>query len=304
MLFLDEAEVGRHLSYSVLIPAMREALISFSTGGVEQPVRRMSPSEDGFFGVMPAIGQSMGAKLVAFYPKNAKRGLPTHTALVALFEPESGQVLAVMEGGLITEMRTAAVSAVATEVLASPGAKVLAVLGSGVQAKSHCEALAHVRDFNEIRIWSRTESHAKALAAEVGGEVTPAEEAVRGADVVVTATSSRTPVLRGAWLKPGAHVNAVGACLRDWRELDDDVMRNVVFVDSREGAQNESGDVILSRAEIHAEIGELLAGARPSPATETTVFKSLGMAVEDVVAAQLVYDAATATRSPDAPGPA
>jgi len=245
----------------------------------------------------------MGAKLVAFYPNNAERGLPTHTALVALFQPETGEVLSVMEGGLITEMRTAAVSAVATEALASPDAKVLAVLGSGVQARSHCEALLEVRDFKEIRIWSRTESHAEALAAEVGGKVASAEGAVRGADVVVTATSSRTLVLRGAWLEPGAHVNSVGACLPDWRELDDDVMRNVVIVDSREGAQNESGDVILSHAEIHAEIGEVLAGARPSRADETTVFKSLGMAVEDVVAAQLVYDAATATPSPDAPGP-
>jgi thiomorpholine-carboxylate dehydrogenase len=216
-------------------------------------------------------------------------------ATILLFDPETGAPLAVMDGRLITEMRTAAVSAVATKLLAPQDAHVLAVLGSGVQARSHVEALKLVRDFTEIRVWSRTPAHAERFAAEIGGVARSAEDAegaVRGAQVVVTVTSAREPVLRGAWLEPGCHVNAVGAPRPDWRELDDAVMANLVFVDSREAARTESGDVIRSGAEIYAELGEALAGIRPAPAEQTTVFKSLGMAVEDVAAALLVYRAA------------
>jgi ornithine cyclodeaminase/alanine dehydrogenase-like protein (mu-crystallin family) len=146
-----------------------------------------------------------------------------------------------------------------------------------------------VRNFQEVRIWSQTKSNAAALAKEIGGRVTSQEEAVRGADVVVTVTSSKTPVLKGVWLKRGCHVNAVGACRPDWRELDDDAMRNSVFVDSREAAMKESGDVILSGAEIYAELGEAFAGKIDIDPEETTIFKSLGMAVEDIAAALLVY---------------
>jgi len=146
-----------------------------------------------------------------------------------------------------------------------------------------------VRQFEEIRVWGPTTEHADRFGKEIGGRALPAEEAVSGADVVVTATNSKTPVLKGSWLKPGCHVNAVGACRPDWRELDDDVMANVVFVDSREGALKESGDVILSGAKIYAELGEALAGKVPARANETTIFKSLGMAVEDIAAATLVY---------------
>jgi thiomorpholine-carboxylate dehydrogenase len=188
-------------------------------------------------------------------------------------------------------MRTAAVSAAATKLLASPDAKILAILGSGVQARSHVEALGLVRQFKEIRVWSPTKEHSEQFAKEIGGTALSAEQAVRDADVIVTVTSSKTPVLRGAWLKPGCHVNAVGACRPDWRELDDQAMANVVFVDSREGAMKESGDVILSGAKIYAELGEALAGKVQPRTTETTIFKSLGMAVEDVAAAVLVYRA-------------
>src|SRR5205823_12982833 len=194
------------------------------------------------------------------------------------------------DGRLITEMRTAAVSAAATRLLAPPDAKILAILGSGVQARSHVEALKLVRKFEEIRMWSLTSEHAEHLANEIGAKAMPAEDAVRGADVVVTATNSKTAVLKGAWLKSGCHVNAVGACRPDWRELDDEAMTNVLFVDSREGAMKESGDVILSGAEIYAELGEAVAGKVPARANETTIFKSLGMAVEDVAAALLVYE--------------
>jgi thiomorpholine-carboxylate dehydrogenase len=198
-----------------------------------------------------------------------------------------------MDGTLITERRTAAVSAAATKLLASPNAKVLAILGSGVQARSHVEALRHVRKFDEIRVWSHTPEHAERFAKESGAKAMPAEDAVRGADVIVTVTNSQTPVLKGAWLKPGCHVNAVGACRPDWRELDDETMANVVFVDSREAAMKESGDIILSGAEIYAELGELFAGKILSRANETTIFKSLGMAVEDIAAALIVYTSAT-----------
>jgi len=195
-----------------------------------------------------------------------------------------------MDGRLITEMRTAAVSAVATKLLASPDAKVLAILGSGVQARSHVEALRLVRQLEETRVWSPAIERAKRFAQEIGATAMSAEEAVREADVIVTVTSSKTPVLNGDWLKPGCHVNAIGACRPDWRELDDDAMQtNVVFVDSREGAMRESGDVILSGAKIYAELGEALAGKVKAQANETTIFKSLGMAVEDIAAAMLVY---------------
>ena len=191
-------------------------------------------------------------------------------------------------------MRTAAVSAVATGLLAAPDARVLAILGSGAQAHSHFELLQKVRSFSDVRVWSRTPEHAAAFATEIGADALSAEDTVKGADVVVTATAAAEPVLCGAWLKPDAHINAIGAYRPDRRELDDAAMANTIIVDSREAALKESGDVILSHAEIHAELGELLAGAKPAPVSETTVFKSLGLAVEDVVTANLVYNNAVA----------
>src|SRR5437773_11459769 len=198
-----------------------------------------------------------------------------------------------MDGRLNTEMRTAAVSAAARKLFAARDATILAILGSGVQAHSHVEALRLVRNFEEIRVWSTTKEHVKRFAKEIGATATSVEQAISGADVIVTATNSKTPVLKGLWLKPGCHVNAVGACRPDWRELDDEAMSNVVFVDSREGATKESGDVMLSGAKIYAELGEALAGKVPSRENETTIFKSLGMAVEDIASATLVYRSAT-----------
>jgi ornithine cyclodeaminase/alanine dehydrogenase-like protein (mu-crystallin family) len=294
-LYLDEEKVRNHLRLEELIPAMEKALIEFSSGKVTQPLRSVITVDPpgGFFGMMPArTPDGLGIKLVTFYPRNAERGIPTHMATIFLADPETGAPLAVMDGRLITEMRTAAVSAAATKLLASTDAKILAILGSGVQARSHVEALRLVRRFEEIRVWSPTKAHAEQFAKQIGATAMSAEEVVRGADVVVTATSSKTPVLRGTWLKVGCHVNAVGACRPDWRELDDEAMREVVFVDSREAAMKESGDVILSGAKIYAELGEALVGKVPSRANETTIFKSLGMAVEDVAAAMLVYRSA------------
>jgi len=279
-----------------LIPAMEKALIDFSSGRVTQPVRQVIPVDPpgGFYGIMPALTpDGLGQKIVTFYPPNAARRIHTHMALIILNDRETGAPIAIMDGRLITEMRTAAVSAAATKLLAAQGSKILAILGSGVQARSHFEALKLVRDFQEIRVWSRTRANAENLAGEIGGSVASAEEAVRGADVVVTVTSSQTPVLKGAWLKKGCHVNAIGACRPDWRELDDEAMRNSsLFVDSREAAMKESGDVILSRAEIYAELGEAFAGKVEVDPTRTTIFKSLGMAVEDIAAALLVYQSA------------
>ena len=291
MQFLDQQTVRQHLRMADLIPAMEKALIDFSAGKVTQPVRSIIAIDPpgGFLGIMPAWAEGLGLKIVTFYPSNAERGLPTHMATIFLVDPETGAPLVVMDGTLITEMRTAAVSAVATKLLASPETKILAILGSGVQARSHAEALPLVRKFNEIRVWSPTKNHAEKFASEIGATSMPIEEAVRGADVVVTATSATTPILRGGWLKAGCHVNAVGACRPDWRELDDEAMENTTFVDSRAGAMKESGDIILSGAQIYAELGEALAGKVPVRRDQTTVFKSLGMAVEDIASALLVY---------------
>jgi len=298
-LFLNEEQVRKHLRMAELIPAMEKALIEFSAGKVTQPVRsviNVDPS-GGFLGLMPAFTpDGLGLKAVTFFPSNAEHGIPTHMATIFLVDPQTGTPLAIMDGRLITEMRTAAVSAAATKLLAAPDAKILAILGSGVQAHSHVEALRLVRQFEEVCVWSPRHEHAERFAKKVGATAMSAEEAVRGADVIVTATNSKTPVLKGAWLKPGCHVNAIGACRPDWRELDDQAISNVVFVDSREGALKESGDVILSSAKIYAELGEALAGKVPPRATETTIFKSLGMAVEDIAAATLVYQSVTAEK--------
>jgi len=295
-LFLNEDQVRQHLRMADLIPAMEKALIDFSAGKVTQPVRSVIKVDPpgGFLGLMPALTpEGLGLKAVTFYPSNAGRGIPTHMATIFLVDPQSGTPLAIMDGRLITEMRTAAVSAAATKLLASPDAKILAILGSGVQARSHVEALGLVRQFEEVRVWSPTKEHAKQFAEEIGGTAVSAEEAVRGADVVVTVTNSKKPVLNGSWLKSGCHVNAIGACRPDWREMDDEAMSNVVFVDSREGAMKESGDLILSGGKIYAELGEALAGKVPPRTNETTIFKSLGMAVEDIAAAMLVYRSTT-----------
>jgi thiomorpholine-carboxylate dehydrogenase len=295
-LFLTEDQVQQHLRMEELIPAMEKALIEFSAGKVTQPVRSVINVDPpgGFLGLMPALtSDGLGLKAVTFYPSNADRGIPTHMATIFLVDPQTGTPLAIMDGRLITQMRTAAVSAAATKLLARPDAKILAILGSGVQAHSHVEALGLVRHFEEIRVWSLNREHAEQFAKEIGATATSAEEAVRRADVIVTTTNSKTPVLQGAWLKSGCHVNAIGACRPDWRELDDETMSNVVFVDSRKGALKESGDVILSDAQVYAELGEALAGKVPSRANETTIFKSLGMAVEDIAAAMLVYRSAT-----------
>ncbi len=294
-MILDEGAVHDLLSMGELIPAMAKAMADLSSGQVVQPVRVMLPvaEHQGFLGLMPAYGGALGAKLVAFYPNN--QGIPSHHAMILLFKPETGEPLVTMDGRLITEMRTAAVSAVATRLLARPDASALAILGSGVQARSHLEALRLVRTIREVRVWSPR--NAPAFAKEFGVRAVPsAEAAVRGADLVVVATSSQTPVLSGAWLAPGTHVNAVGAPRPTWRELDDEALRRTkLYVEQREAATRESGDVIAS-GKIFAEIGEVVAGTKPGRQSpdEITLYKSVGVAVQDVVSADLVYRKALA----------
>jgi thiomorpholine-carboxylate dehydrogenase len=296
MIVLDEAAVARLLRMQDLIPAMEGALTDLSSGKAVQPVRLVIPvaEHEGFLGVMPAYNRALGAKFVTFYPNN--QGMPTHHAMILLFRPETGQPLILMDGRLITEMRTAAVSAAASKLLARAGASVLAILGSGVQAHSHLEALRLVRTFREVRVWSPRS--ARSFAERHGVIATAsAEEAVRGSDVVVVATASKTPVLHGEWLAEGTHINAVGACRPDWRELDDVALRKSrVYVESREAATRESGDVIAA-GNVLAEIGEVISGARPGreSAEEITLFKSVGVAVEDVMAADLVHRKAKET---------
>jgi thiomorpholine-carboxylate dehydrogenase len=300
LLFFNEDQVRAVLSYDDLIPEIRTALMELSAGRVVQPLRTvMSVAEhSGWFAVMPAVyGGVMGAKMVTFYPGNVALGKDTHMAMIELFRSDTGEPLAVMDGRLITEMRTAAVSAVAVDCLARRDAKVLAILGSGVQARSHAQALTRVRKFDDIRVWSRTEANASRFAGEIGARVTTAEEAVQGADVVLTLTSSPEPILQGRWLKQNAVVCAVGAVTPSRRELDDVAMRGAVVVESREAAMREPGDILLANAEVSAEIGELLNGAVLDRKELPVVFKSVGVAIEDIAAARLVYERISGIRS-------
>lgn len=303
-MYIPESEVRAVLTYESLIPAIRAALIDYSAGLAQQPARtilRAGNAEghrNGWFGVMPVIhGDFMVVKTVTFYPGNADLGIHTHMAHIELLDRATGAPLAVMDGRLITEMRTAAVSAVAFAALAPlhfhkhPAS--LGILGSGVQARAHVHALRKVwPDLRDILIWSPTRAHAEQCAAELGGRFAAIEDAA-AADVVLVATLSAEPVLQGRSLKADALVLAVGGIGPKNRELDDEVMRTCRLVaESRECVARESGDVIGSGATIHAEIGEIL--ARPEtaviPQTGRILFKTVGMAIEDLTAARLVWE--------------
>jgi thiomorpholine-carboxylate dehydrogenase len=294
-IYLDDAAVRRRLSIEKLLPAVRQALIDLSSGRVRQPLRMVMDlaAEQSLLFLKPVIaGELLAVKLITQVPANAERGLPTMLATVVLMEASTGRTLAVMEATGLTALRTAAVSAVGIDALASPGAKVLALLGSGALARTHAQALRAVRPISQIRVWSRDARNVEACSTEIGAlAAKSAEEAVRHADIVCTLTNAAQPVLKGAWLKEGAVVAAVGAVRPGWRELDDAAMRNVVIADSREAALQEAGDVILSGASVYAEIGEILAGTVPRPAPGTTViFKPLGQAIVDAAAARLAYE--------------
>jgi ornithine cyclodeaminase/alanine dehydrogenase-like protein (mu-crystallin family) len=311
-LYIHENEVRAYLTYAELIPAIRQALIDFSAGRAEQPPRTILRTgsgdgiRNGWFAVMPVIaGDFMAVKTVTFYPGNAELGLHTHMAVVELLRRATGEVVALMDGRLITEMRTAAVSAVALDALGDENVTSLGILGSGVQARAHLAALRHVRPgLKDIRIWGRAPENAQALANEfgavdsrvdgAGARVVTIEEAA-AADVVLTATSSRVPVLQGRWLSPHALVLAVGATGATLRELDDELMHACyVVAESRDAVERESGDVRLSGAKVQAEIGEFLANPAAVPKGKRVLFKSVGLAIEDLTAARLVWQARAA----------
>jgi alanine dehydrogenase len=305
VLVLNQEEVERLLDMEGCVEAMAGALASLARGEVHVPLRFVVKpgDEPSLIGLMPAhrAGDSplYSLKTVCVFPDNPQRGLDAHQGTVTLFDGETGEVRALMNASAITAIRTAAVSAVATRLLAREDARELGVLGSGVQARSHLEALRLVRDFDRVRIYSPTAGHAQALADETGAEVAgSAEEAVRGADVVVTATSSVEPVLERGWLKDGAHVNVVGGRPPEMRELDTATIADSAFyVDRRESAENEAFDYrdalesgAIGPGHIRGEIGEVLIGAAPGRQSpeELTVFRSLGLAVEDLAAAEYV----------------
>ncbi len=328
---LTEADVRSVLTMDDLIATMTSALLRFSTGHVVQPVRSTIPiADDSFFATMPAYvngkgsdpgltlkteGAALGAKLVTVFGGNPVQGLHSHLASIILLDPHTGALLALLDGRYITEARTAAVSAVSSRLLARKTAQSVAIIGTGVQARSHLDALSRVHRLRQVTVWSPNKlrraafvDEAKSAIKERAGSdpgltlsaVEHAGEAVVGADIIVLVTSSPTPVIENGWVKPGAHVISVGACRPTQCEMDPAlVARARLFVDSRAAALVESGDVVsgiregrFTAAHIVAELGELLAEpgipARRSDA-EVTIFKSLGLAVEDVMAAELAY---------------
>ena len=300
--FFSENEVRARLDMPDLIEAMERALVEFSAGRVEQPVRTVLEfGEARLFGLMPSYVPALpalGAKLVTVCAGNAKRGLDTHQAVIVMLNPETGVAEAILDGRYITEVRTAAVSAVSARHLARKDAKVLGILGSGVQARSHFEALGLVRKFSEVRAWSPNAERLRKFAAERGAHAMEnAEAVVRGADIVVAVTASPTPVIQNEWVGDGTHIIAVGSCVPWQRELDPAlVARARLVVDSRAAALKEAGDVVMGINEgrwtpdhIAAELGELPARQNDR---EITVFKSLGIAVEDIFAAHLVLQRA------------
>ena len=314
-ILLSENDVRAVLTMDALIDAMETALNAFSAGGVRQPLRSVVEVAKGhaFFGSMPAYVETpaaLGTKLVTVYHSNLDRGLPSHLATIVLLDPETGALQAILDGRYITEARTAAASAVSTKHLARPDARVLGVIGSGVQARSHLEALTRVRSFERIQIWSRDGTHVAALIDELATRIparlvpaSSAQDAVRGANVIALVSAAREPVVRREWIADGAHICAVGACRPDQREMDTALVRDArVFVDSMAGALAEAGDLVIpiregaiEAAHIVAELGSVVGGraqGRRSP-TEITVFKSLGMAVEDVAAARLAWERAS-----------
>ena len=327
-LLLTENDVNRVLPRGDLIQAMEEALSAFSASRVRQPVRSIVDlGTHGFFGVMPAAyeldgpagvmgASAAGTKVVTVVPRNHEQGLPSHVATIVMLDPVTGALDAIADGRYITEARTAAVSAVSARHLARRDARAVAIIGSGVQARSHAAALAHVLDGAEFRIWSRDADHREAAAREIAATApdlkgrapataraaASAREAVDGADVVVLVTSARTPVIEDAWIAPGTHVIGVGACRPNEREMPAALLaRATLIVDSRAAAEKESGDILLARADgaavrIAAELGEICGGTAKgrSGASDVTIFKSLGLAIEDVVAARLAVERARA----------
>jgi len=311
MLVLSEAQVRSLIDVEELIAALEQAHLQYSTGKAVMPVRLVVPLPQiqGRITSMPgylAEDKALGMKVVTYFQNNPEQNLPAILATVMLFSASTGKMIAVMDGSYITAIRTACASAMATRALANPEAPLLGILGAGVQARAHIQALCRVRKLNKIKLYSPSGTS----AANIKGELEPvtgvaievaksAEETVRNSDLMVTATTAQQPILKSEWLKPGAHVNAVGSHRPDSREIDGStVARSKVVVDSREAIMAECGDILLAIKEknitenhVHAEIGEVLAGTKPgrNSASEVTLYKSVGIAIQDVATAQLVY---------------
>jgi len=318
VLLLDQATVRALLPMQECMRVVADALRALARGAAVLPLRLVVPLPDrrGALAAMPAwLGEPavLGLKTISFFPGNLGTALDCHQGAVLLFDPQDGRLRAILDATAITAIRTAAASGVATEALARDDARTLAILGSGVQAVTHLDAMLHARPFARVRVWSRDPARAATFVAKAAQRhanvaieaAATTEAAVRGADVVCTVTSAREPILEGAWLAPGAHVNAVGSSMRTSRELDTAaVVRARLYVDRRESALAEAGDFLFPKHEgaidddhIVGEIGDVLLGRVPGrrSASEITLFKSLGIAVEDLAAAQYVYERALAT---------
>ncbi len=313
-LIVSDSDVVRLLPMPVCIDTMAEALGTLAKGDALLPLRTVIrlPGGSNAFATMPAIlGQSIGAKIITVFPDNEGTPYESHIGVVLYFDSRHGRLLAILDASSITAIRTAAVSGLATRLLAREDAHHLAILGSGVQAITHLEAMMAVRPVSRVRVYSRTLENAERFAAEGQGRFSAsfevslsAEAAVRGADIICTVTSSRTPVLNGEWLSPGAHINAVGASVRTARELDSAaVARARLYVDRRESAMAEAGDYLIPLEEeviaadhIVGELGDVVIGrcAGRGSADEITLFKSLGLAVEDVACAKVIHERAQA----------
>ena len=312
ILILTHAEVEELLPVREGIPVMAEALADLARGNVFQPLRMVitPPDADGDMALMPSYRSgeraAYGVKTVCFFPGNPAKGLDAHQGSVMLFSAETGELVALMNASAITAIRTAAVSGVATQLLAREDASELAIIGSGVQARAHIEAMACVRPIKRARVASLKVEHARKFAEEFSPRysfpiepVESVESAVRGADLIVTATTAAEPILMREWISPGAHLNVVGSSIPTTREVDSLTMASAsLFVDRRESTINEGGDYLFALREgaigpdhIKAEIGELLIGARRGRASpeEITLFKSLGLAVEDLASAAYLY---------------
>jgi ornithine cyclodeaminase/alanine dehydrogenase-like protein (mu-crystallin family) len=313
MRFIDRDEVARRLTYEVCLPIVRDAMIAFSRGETRQLLRSIIPLAEGrLFGVMPgALGprSTFGAKLISVFPENFALGLQSHQGLVILFDPENGGPVCAVHAGEITAIRTAAASAVATDVLARKDSRRLAILGYGEQAATHARAISKVRRLDSISIWGRSSERALAFAqrmqAELALPVVPAPDvkaAVATADIVCTVTTAAEPILKGEWVRPGTHLNLVGSSHAGPVEVDSDlVVRSRFIADSREGVLNQGAEFLRAKAagligedHIAAEIGQVLAGeieGRRS-AQEITVYKSLGHVVQDLATAWFLYSQA------------
>jgi ornithine cyclodeaminase len=308
--FIDRDEVARRLTYDLCIPIVRDAMIAFSRGETKQLLRSILPlSEDRLFGVMPgALGAHapFGAKLIAVFQGNAAPGRPSHQGLVVLFDPQTGAPVSIVDAGEITAIRTAAASAVATAALARPDARRLAIIGCGEQAGTHARAIARVRCLERIVVWGRSPERARAFAERMQAELAipidaagSVPEAVAQADVICTVTSATEPVLKGAWVQPGTHLNLVGSSYAGPTEVDNDlVVRSRLIADSREGILHQGAEFLRAKEaglvgddHIVAEIGQVLTGeieGRRSP-DEITIYKSIGHVVQDLASAWALY---------------